>query len=123
MTFGKKHSTASARAAGLAAGAPSADAATPSGPVVSYAGPDALRFRMNEAGETPEALRMRLRVKTINFGSTFLARGVIMAGACNFMLQEYRKLGIIDQRIGFGIVAMGADFTRVLAKCLRPGTK
>lgn len=125
MAFGKKTDVAATRAARLAARPSVAGAAAVAQPRVSYNDPEALRDRIKPLGgdETPEQRRMRLRAKTVNFSATFMARVVIMAAAGYFMLQEYRKWGLIDRRIGFGMLAMGADFGRALAKCMTPGTK
>lgn len=125
MAFGKRHDAGAARAARLAAKSSVATAGAPLRATISYDDPEAIRNRMKPFGveETPDERRMRLRAKTVNFSATFLARAVIMAAAGYFMLQEFRKWGYIDRRIGFGLVAMGADFTRVLGKCMTPGTK
>lgn len=122
MSFGKKSSLAATRVARIAATGAGGPAAAPK---VSYADAEVLRKQTNPFGpdETPEARRMRLRAKTVNFGATFGARAVIMAAACFFLWQAFVKYGIIDHWLGFGVVAMGADFSRVLAKCMTPGTK
>ena len=85
--------------------------------------PDPRSVRKWRPTEDPVARRRRLRAKTVNFTCTLTARAVIMFGLGYFLLHEWEHYGVVDRRGAFILLAMVADYGRVIMKALEPGTK
>lgn len=85
--------------------------------------PDLSRINRNRIIETPEARKRRLAAKTMNFGATFIARTVIFAAAGFYGYELYQQTGDIHRGVAVGMLAMAADFGRVMLKAMEPGSK
>ena len=131
MAFGSKRAAAGVSADRLGAvmnGAASAGAAgaqqTVSQPRrrVSVE-PDVSRMRKNAIDETPEERSKRLAAKSINFGTTFAARAIIIAALAYYAWNAYQYSGNVHRGVAVAMFAMFADFGRVALKALEPGSK
>ena len=83
--------------------------------------PDLSRINKNRSGESPAERKKRLAAKSVNFSASFLARAAILGAAIWYGYEGYRATGDIDRLVAVAILAMAADFGRVLIKSMQPG--
>lgn len=121
MAFGKQGAAAARVAA--TANAASAGAGRMAAKRSEASIPNSAALRKRGLKESDEERAMRLRAKAVNFTCTLVARGVILAGAIWYVWHLYNGTGVVARGYAFGVVAMIADYGRVLSKMMAPGTK
>ena len=82
--------------------------------------PDLSRINKNRSGESPAERKKRLAAKSVNFSASFLARAAILSAAIWYGYEGYRATGDIDRLVAVAVLAMAADFGRVLIKAMQP---
>ncbi len=114
MGFGQRAPNAAQSRVGRLAGAT---------PATTAGQGDQKRIRKIGWDEPADARKRRLRAKTINFSCTIGARVLLFVGVGYFFWKQYQWHGVINRGLIVAMLAMLADFGRVMAKMMTHGTK